>query len=80
MGPALDCISANLTGCSNAQDLAFTYGSLIPSGVVNGIVVYFDGGDGTSAANVGEACKSVAAFNALSAAAQQDILDFLRSL
>jgi CxxC motif-containing protein (DUF1111 family) len=29
---------------------------------------------------VGEACKSVAAFNALSTADQQDILDFLRSL
>jgi CxxC motif-containing protein (DUF1111 family) len=28
----------------------------------------------------GEACKSVAAFNALSTASQQDILDFLRSL
>jgi CxxC motif-containing protein (DUF1111 family) len=30
--------------------------------------------------NAGEACKSVAAFNALSPTAQQDILDFLRSL
>ena len=53
--PRSNCISANLTGCSNAQDLAFTYGSLIPSGVVNGIIVYFDGGDGTSAS--GEATE-----------------------
>jgi len=33
-----------------------------------------------ASSTVGEACKSVAAFNALSSTAQQDILDFLRSL
>jgi hypothetical protein len=44
------CASATLTGCSSVQDLNFSYGQLIPSGNVNGVVVFFDGAAGTTAA------------------------------
>lgn len=47
----MNCVSAMLAGCPNAQDLDFTYGYLSPSGIiagnVKGVIVYFEGGDGT---------------------------------
>jgi len=47
----MNCVSATLASCPNAADLAFTYGYLSPSGIiagdVKGVIVYFDGGDGT---------------------------------
>ena len=46
----MNCVSATVTGCPNVQDIGLTYGVLMPtSGTVNGVVVYFDGGDGTTA-------------------------------
>ena len=33
----MTCASATLSGCSNVQDVNFTYGQLIPSGTVNGV-------------------------------------------
>lgn len=52
--PGMSCFSALLTCPSalNVDPLTFTYGQLIPSGTVKGIVVYLDGGDGNTA--VGE--------------------------
>jgi hypothetical protein len=50
----MNCVTATLTGCPNAQDLNFTYGWLIPSGIpLQGTIVYFDGGAGTDAAAEG---------------------------
>ena len=46
----MSCASATLSGCRNVQDLNFTYGQLIPPGTVNGVVVFLDGGGGTTAA------------------------------
>jgi hypothetical protein len=47
----MNCVSATLASCPNVGDLAFTYGYLSPSGIiagdVKGVIVYFDGGDGT---------------------------------
>jgi hypothetical protein len=47
----MNCFAAGLAGCANIGDLGFTYGYLSPSGIisgnVNGVIVYFDGGDGT---------------------------------
>ncbi len=47
----MNCVSATLASCPNIGDLAFTYGYLSPSGIiagdVKGVIVYFDGGDGT---------------------------------
>lgn len=43
----MNCVSARLTGCANALDLNFVYGYLSPSGTVQGVIVYFDGGEGT---------------------------------
>jgi hypothetical protein len=48
--PSMHCFAAGLAGCANVDNLGFTYGYLIPSGTVNGVVVFFDGGDGTTAA------------------------------
>jgi hypothetical protein len=46
----MTCASATLSGCPNVQDADFTYGQLIPSGTVNGVIVFLDGGGGTTAA------------------------------
>jgi hypothetical protein len=46
----MTCASATLSGCSNVQDVNFTYGQLIPSGTVNGLIVFMDGGGGTTPA------------------------------
>ena len=46
----MTCASATLSGCPNVQDVNFTYGQLIPPGTVNGVVVFLDGGGGTTAA------------------------------
>jgi len=46
----MTCASATLSGCRNVQDVNFTYGQLIPPGTVNGVVVFLDGGGGTTAA------------------------------
>src|SRR5277367_1624079 len=47
----MNCVSATLASCPTVGDLAFTYGYLSPSGIttsdVKGVIVYFDGGDGT---------------------------------
>jgi len=47
----MNCVSATLASCPNVGDLAFTYGYLSPSGIISGpvkgVIVYFDGGDGT---------------------------------
>lgn len=47
----MNCVSATLASCPNIGDLAFTYGYLSPSGIiagdVKGVIIYFDGGDGT---------------------------------
>jgi hypothetical protein len=47
----MNCVSATLASCPNVADLAFTYGYLSPAGIitgdVKGVIVYFDGGDGT---------------------------------
>lgn len=45
----MTCFAATLANCPNAQDLGFQYGYLLPSGKAYGVVVYFDGGDGTVA-------------------------------
>jgi hypothetical protein len=46
----MTCASATLSGCQDVQDVDFTYGQLIPDGTVNGVVVFLDGGGGTTAA------------------------------
>lgn len=48
----MTCYSATL-GCqvNNVDPLNFIYGVLMPSGTAKGVVVYFDGGDGTTAVN-----------------------------
>jgi hypothetical protein len=55
----MNCVAANLRGCSNVEDLGFTFGYLSPAGIipglVQGVIAYFDGGDGTTAA--GEATE-----------------------
>lgn len=50
----MNCYKTTLQGCPNVDNLDFVYGTLIPTGTtVNGIVVFFDGGDGTNAAYEG---------------------------
>jgi hypothetical protein len=48
----MNCVSASLAGCPNVQNLDFTYGYLSPSGIISGnvkgVIVFFDGGDGTN--------------------------------
>lgn len=46
----MTCFQTTLTGCQNVDSLNFTYGQLIPSGNVNGVIAFFDGGDGTTPA------------------------------
>jgi len=46
--PETYCSAAVLTGCPNVQDLDFAFGYQTPSGTPKGVIVYFDGGDGTS--------------------------------
>ena len=46
----MTCFPAVLTGCQNVDQISFTFGQLIPTGTVKGVVVYFDGGDGITAA------------------------------
>ncbi len=46
----MSCTSATLSDCHNVQNVDFTYGQLIPSGTVNGVIVFFDGAGGTTAA------------------------------
>jgi hypothetical protein len=54
----MNCSSAEVSGCPNAQDMDFTFGTLSPSGIipgtVKGVVVFFDGADGTQATDNGE--------------------------
>src|ERR1700688_3380458 len=45
----MSCTSATLSDCHNVQNVDFTYGQLIPSGTVNGVIVFFDGAGGTTA-------------------------------
>lgn len=45
----MTCVSAAITSCSGVDPLNFTYGQIIPSGTVKGVIVYFDGGDDTTA-------------------------------
>jgi hypothetical protein len=51
----MTCHSATITGCPSVDNINFIYGYLPPAGTPQGIIVYFDGGDGTSA--VGEATE-----------------------
>jgi hypothetical protein len=57
----MNCVAADLTGCPNAQDLSFTYGYLSPSGIISGnmkgVIVFFDGADGTLPADDGETAE-----------------------
>ena len=46
----MTCYSATITGCANVDNINFIYGYLPPSGAPpQGVITYFDGGDGTSA-------------------------------
>jgi hypothetical protein len=45
--PGITCVKAVLAQCANAPDLPFWYGSVMPaSGMIQGVIVYFDGGPG----------------------------------
>jgi hypothetical protein len=47
----MTCFGATVQNCPNDHDLNLTFGYLNPSGIisgkVNGLIVFFDGGDGT---------------------------------
>jgi hypothetical protein len=47
----MTCFGGTVQNCSNAQDMHFTYGYLNPSGIISGpvkgVIVYFEGADGT---------------------------------
>jgi hypothetical protein len=45
----MTCYSATISGCPNVDNINFIYGYLPPTGVPQGVITYFDGGDGTSA-------------------------------
>jgi hypothetical protein len=51
----MNCFLATIKGCNNqnytVDPLSFIYGLIIPAGKVNGVIVFLDGGDGTSAAS-----------------------------
>lgn len=46
--PEMKCYSGEITGCPNVDGISFNYGVAQPSGAV-GVIVYFEGGDGTTA-------------------------------
>jgi hypothetical protein len=46
--PGLNCSSASITGCTNTTTMPFNFGYLAPSsGTINGVIVFFNGKDGT---------------------------------